>query len=94
MALWSTEHEHYADAVLADCVPSTIPLCKFRNTSGPTEGSCKVRDLAYNSHNVVNCYLCELSDILLHEIISIWLHYKLVRVLLLFISGTATLFSR
>lgn len=54
MALWSTEHEHYTDTVLADCVPSTLPLCKFRNTSGPNEGNSKVRDLAYNPHKVVN----------------------------------------
>ena len=53
MALWSTEHEHYTDNVLADCVPSILPLCKFRNITGQTEGSCKVRDLTYNSHDVV-----------------------------------------
>ena len=61
MALWSTEHEHYTNNVLADCVPSILPLCKFRNISGPTEGSCKVRDLAYNSHDVVNTCITTLN---------------------------------
>ena len=54
MALWSTDYEHYSDTVLADCVPSILPLCKFRNISLPNEGNCKVRDLAYNSRDVVN----------------------------------------
>ena len=54
MALWSTDHDQYTDNVLADCVPSMLPLCKFRNISGPSEGNCKVRDLAYDSRDVVN----------------------------------------
>ena len=54
MALWSTDHDQYPDNVIADCVPSMLPLCKFRNISGPSEGNCKVRDLAYNSRDVVN----------------------------------------
>ena len=54
MALWSTDHDQYTDNVFADCVPSMLPLCKFRNTSGTSEGNCKVRDLAYDSRDVVN----------------------------------------
>jgi len=93
MALWSIDSGQSVDHVLAEYVPSIVPLCKFRNTSAVNENGIKVRDLAYNSQYTVRVFVCAYYVLQCH-VVRTWLHYKLVPVLPLSIYGIVIRFNR